>query len=333
MLITRQLLGHVTAARRGRLMPVHGYRFDSGADLAVEVWSYGATLVEVLVPDTRGRTKNVVARLPELDDYTAATHEARIGATMGRFCRNVAYGRFRLDGVQHELDLNEGAHHVHGGTFGFDRCVWEGAAERDGDVLRLRLGVLSIDGDQGYPGDLEAHVEYAVDQEQQLTITFTARTTASTIVGLTNHAFWNLAGAGRIDDQQLALNTSRFVACDAEQIPLPGPPVPVGHPLSGLARPRRLGSMRLDNFFVLDDPTWAATLADPDSGRAVRLTTDQPGIGVYTGDGLPSPRSGVCLQPGPWPDAPNRPDFPSARLDPGHVYRARTTYRFRVGGR
>jgi aldose 1-epimerase len=313
----------------GGTTTVHSYTLDTGHDLAIEVWTYGATLVEVRTPDRRGRTANVVRRLPRPADNADRRKNAYHGATVGRYCRCVAGAVLHLDGVPHRLDRNAGDHHIHGGTDGFDRRVWTAEAERDDDRLVLALRLVSPDGDQGYPGELHAETRYVLE-EGRLTFEHSATTTASTAVGVTNHAFWNLAGAGVVDEHVLAVNAERYVAFDAELIPEAGPPVPAGGTSLDYRSPRALGSHRIDNFFVLDDRAWAADLVEPSSGRAMRVVTDEPGVGVYTADHYREPRTGICLETGPWPDAPNRPDFPSARLYPGQRYHRRTTHEFSV---
>ncbi|GAA1094026.1 aldose epimerase family protein [Streptomyces javensis] len=327
--IQRERVG-TTAGHRGQgPTDVDAYTLDTGEGLAVVVWTYGAQLVEVLVPDREGRTGNVVVRLPDLDGYQDRAANPYVGSTVGRYCRCVAGGRFRLDGVAHHLDRNDGDHHIHGGALGFDRYVWRAEAERADGVLSLRLCLDSPDGDQGYPGALSAEVRYQVSGEGTLTFDYRATTTASTIVGLTNHAYWNLAGGGRIDGHLLALNAGRAVVFDDELIPLPGPPADLtGSPLDH-REPKPIGGRRLDNCFVLDGPDWAARLHDPASGRTMRVVTDQPAVGVYSADGFAGRRrSGICLEAGPLPDAPNRADYPPVRLDPGETYRHRTVHHF-----
>ncbi|MGH8931689.1 MAG: aldose epimerase family protein [Egibacteraceae bacterium] len=309
---------------------VEAYTLDTDADLAITVWTYGATLVEVLVPDRDGRIGNVALRLPDLASYQDRARDAYVGATIGRFCRGVAGGRFQLNGTEHALDRNEGTHHFHGGSIGFNRYVWAAEAETSDDRLSLHLRLDSPDGDQGYPGAVSVTAVYTVDRQGHLTFEYTASTTASTILGLTNHAFWNMAGAGTVNNHLLALNATRVVTFDDELIPVHGPPRTVTGTRLDYSRPRRLAEERLDNFFVLDDPNWAAQLADPATGRVMRVTTDQPGIGVYSADHYFLPRAGLCLETGAWPDAPNRRDFPSARLDPGQRYRHRTTHEFSI---
>lgn len=321
MEIRQRIVGSV----QGR--DVESYVLDGG-DIVAEVWGYGATLVEVRVPDRSGRWDNVVVRLPDLAGYQA--QRAYVGATVGRYCRSIKDSRFRLDGVEHVLPANQGGHHVHGGPVGFDRHVWEARTEVSDDYVAVRLRHNSPDGDQGYPGNLTVEAGFVVHTGGRLVFEYSARTDRPTVVGLTNHAFWNLAGSGVVDDQVLALNSTRTVAFDDEQMPLPGDPRPLAGTRLDHREPRRIGTSELDDFYVLDDPAWAAELADPASGRVMRVTTDQPGLGVYSGDHYTRPRAGLCLEAGPWPDAPNRPDFPSVRLDPGEVHRHRTVHEFSV---
>jgi aldose 1-epimerase len=318
--------------------PVDGYELDTETGFAIEVWTYGATLVEVRVPDRTGSVHNVVLRHADLAGYEgsrALGANPYVGGTIGRFCRSVRHGRFELDGVQHQLVRNGGNHHLHGGIDGFDQRVWQAEVEQTSEQLALHLRLTSPSGDQGYPGVVRAHTIYRVHRDVRLIIEHRAVTTASTLVGLTNHAYWNLAGTGTIDEHFLQLNASRRVQFDAEQLPAEGPPIPVaGSPFDySVARPVGV----LDHFFVLDgsresgmsESTWAAELIAPATGRRMRVHTNQPGLAVYTADGYQKrSRQGMTLQTSAWPDAPNRPDFPSVRLDPGGQYFSQTTHLF-----
>ncbi|ALO99407.1 aldose epimerase [Streptomyces corchorusii] len=323
----------VTAGHPGQgPRPVDAYELDTGDGLAIVVWTYGATLVEVRVPDRHGRQENVVLRHARLRDYENRRGNPYLGATVGRFCRNIAYGKFTLDGRSYQLDLNDRRHHIHGGSYGFDRVVWDAELTRSADALTLRLRYLSPDGDQGYPGALAAETSYRVEAGGRLTFEHRATTSASTIVGFTNHAYWNLAGSGDggvIDDHRLRLNATHMLPFDDEFLPVAGP-VPVHGTAYDFTTARRLGRTRIDNFFTLSDPAWAAEMSDPASGRRMRVVTDQPGIGLYSADRYARSRAGLCLETGAWPDAANRPEFPSARLDPDGVYTSRTTHHFTV---
>jgi aldose 1-epimerase len=296
----------------------------------VTVWTWGATINRVLVPDRDGRRDNVVVGLPFLADYEDPAHDRYLGATLGRYARCVSGAAFRLDGVEHRLDRNGGDHHFHGGADGFHRRVWDGDCEREDGTPILRLGLISPDGDQGYPGRLHVEASYRLDADDTLTFEYRATTDASTVVGLTNHAYWNLAGRGPIGDHALAVNAERVVPADAEHIPT-GSPVPVADTPLDLRAGRRLGTERLDRCYALDGHGWAARLTDPSSGRVMTVVTDQPGLAIHAADGLTAggePSAGIALQTGAWPDAPNRAEYPSVRLDPGAIYHHRTTHGF-----
>ncbi|MEV4000455.1 aldose epimerase family protein [Streptomyces halstedii] len=327
--IERTTVG-VAPARAGHpAAEVESYTLDTGAGPAVTVWSYGATLVGVRAPDREGRYANVCVRLPDLGAYLDRSRNQYVGATVGRYCRCVAGGEFDLDGKRHILDRNQGAHHLHGGSEGLDRRVWSAEASRDGEDLEVRLSVCSPDGDQGYPGQLTAGARYRIGSDGTLAVEYTATTTAPTVVGLTNHAFWNLAGGGTVDGHRLRLDATHAVRFDADLIPLPGPAEDVRGTARDFTVERPLDGVTVDNCFFAGGGPVLAELSDPVSGRVLRVATDQPAVGVYTGDWFAErPRCGICLETGALPDAPNRPDYPSARLDPGEVHRHRTVYRF-----
>ncbi|HSU16589.1 aldose epimerase family protein [Longimicrobium sp.] len=330
MKITRAHVGTTRGHAGQGPTAVDAYTLDAGPALCVTVWTYGATLVETLVPGRDAERQNVTVRLPDLDAYEDRTRNPYVGATMGRFSRCIARGRLRIGGREHRLDRNVGEHHFHGGSIGFDRYVWQAGAERAGDELVLRLSLESADGDQGYPGALSAQVQYRVHADGRLAFRYSARTTASTVVGLTNHAYWNLAGKDGIDGHRLSVNAGRVVGVDGALIPA-GPLLQTaGTPLD-FRVPRQIGRLELDHCYALDHAGPAAELHDRASGRTMRVQTDQPALAVYSGEGLRPPRAGLCLQATALPDAPNRPDFPSARLEPGECYRQETVHHFFVG--
>jgi aldose 1-epimerase len=297
----------------------------SGGPVSVTVCTYGASLVRVLAPDRDGRAGDVVLPVVELAELERRRY---LGSTVGRFARCIAGGRLELDGRTFGLTRNEGAHHVHGGAIGFDRFVWDAEASSDGDVAEVRLRLERPDGDQGYPGALCAQTVYRLDADGRLTFEHSATTSRPTVVDLTNHAYWNLAGTGEIDGHALAIGAYTVVEVGEDLIPLPGPPVPVVGTRYDFTSSQEIGPLRLDHCFVLRDGAPAAVLSEPRSGRTMRILTDGAGLQVYSGDILDPPRSGIALQTGALPDAPNRPDFPSARLDPGDTYRHRAVHEF-----
>lgn len=307
--------------------PVDAYHL-SGGNLAVTVWTYGATLVEVRVPDGRGHRTNVVVRLPDLAGYEQLDGRAYLGATMGRYARCISGSQLTIDGTPVRLTPTHGAHHLHGGRFGFDAFVWDVVdTECSAERVAVRMRLRRPDGDEGYPGELVAETTYAVERGDRLVFEHVATTTRTTPCDITNHAMWNLAGDHAIDGHHLAINAERVLLVDADLIPCDAP-VPVGDAALDFRASTSLVGCSLDNCFALDDRTWAARLLEPRSGRRMTIITDQPGLQVYTGDQFRQPRAGICLQAGSWPNAPLRADFPSAWLAPNQIYRSRTIHQF-----
>jgi aldose 1-epimerase len=314
--------------------------------LEAAVIPYGATLVRLRAPDRSGRLGDVVLGLADLAGYAGAP--AHLGATVGRCANRIARARFTLDSKCYTLEANDGANHIHGGSVGFSRVVW--SAEPFGDGTGVRLRYLSPDGEAGYPGNLEVGVAYALDGAGGLRIEFRATTDAPTVVSLTNHSYFNLADAGAtaVLDHELAIAASRYTPVDARGIPT-GAIEPVAGTALDFGRPRRIGE-RLeeliasrggyDHNYALDQPGLervAARVYAPASGRVLEVRTTLPGLQLYTANGLdgslactggvrPGRWSALCLEAQLFPDAPNQPAFPSARLDPGAVYQHTSVY-------
>jgi aldose 1-epimerase len=323
------------------------------------IMTYGATLQALLVPDARGGRDDVVLGHDDLAGYVAT--RGFFGATVGRYANRIANARFVLDGETVQLAANDGPHALHGGLEGFDKQLWQIAEIEDGAQPGVTLAYVSADGEEGYPGRLDVRVSYRLTGPCELTISFSAQTDRPTIVNLTNHSFFNLEGAAsRADvlDHRLTLAADRFLAIDPDAIPLPEPPrtvagtpfdfrkaVAVGARIRHDDTQLRHGS-GYDHNFCLEgagDVRFAARLEAPRSGRILELSTDQPGLQVYSGNYLDGAMAGkqgwlyrqsdaVCLEPQIWPNAPNRPDFPNPRLVPGSVYRHRSVYRFLTAG-
>ena len=328
---------------------------EAAGGLVARVTSYGAILTEVHVPDSRGRETDVALGFDRLAGYLG--EHPHFGGTVGRVGNRIAHGRFELDGKPYELARNEGnSHHLHGGEEGFDRKLWEVVSAEGGSVtLRYR----SPDGEEGYPGSLVASVTYAVTDENALSIDMETITESPTLVNLVNHSYWNLSGhdAGDVRDHELEVRADAYTPTDAEQIPT-GEIAPVaGTPfdlrtarvlrdaMAGLAR-GVASAGGFDHNFVLRDPDaglrLVAALRDPESGRLMRLHTDQPGMQLYTAnhlDGSIPGKSGarypryaaICLETQCFPDAihqEGRPGWPSAVLRPGEAYRHRMLLEF-----
>ncbi|GAA4835842.1 aldose epimerase family protein [Kitasatospora terrestris] len=329
--------------------PVARWTLDAGTGVRAEVLELGGVLHRLDVPDPEGRTATVVLGHDSLDGYTADT--AYLGALIGRYANRIAHGRFELDGTAHRVPANDRGHALHGGPDGFHRRTWRATAASGRTGAALRLDLHSPDGDMGFPGALHVTAVYTLERSGTLRLDWTARTDRPTPVNLTHHAYFNLAGPDRTDvlDHRLAVDADAYLPVDAAAIPL-GAPVPtVGTPFD-LRVPQRLGERLAhpdpqlrraggyDHCFVLAPPPApgalrrAARLRDPASRRRMEVWTTEPGLQVYTGNGLdgaPHPRhAGVCLEAQHFPDAPNRPGYPDTVLRPGPPRRSTTEFRF-----
>jgi aldose 1-epimerase len=327
-----------------------------GADgFEARIITFGAGLQALIVPDAKGHCDDVLLGYDALADYLA---ERRFfGATVGRYANRIADARFVLDGEEVKLAANNGPNALHGGLDGFDRKLWQISDMRDGAEPCVTLAWTSAHGEEGYPGKLDVQLTYRLTGPTELSLDFTARTDRPTIVNLTNHAFFSLDGISAdhdVLDHRLTVAADHFLAIDPAAIPLPGPPRAVtGTPFDFRHSASVGGRIRhddqqlrngrgYDHTFCLDNGgalALAARLEAPRSGRILELLTDQPGLQVYSGNYLDGAIRGkrgrlyrqsdaICLEPHIWPNAPNRPDFPSPRLAPDGIYRHRSVYRF-----
>ena len=322
--------------------------------LTVRLSSLGATLMGIDAPDRHGRAADVLLGWSDPRRYDTPAYRAAnpyFGATAGRFANRIAGASFVIDGVRFALSANEGGTHLHGGADGFDRRAW--TVEPIADGVRFRL--VSPDGDQGYPGRLVATADYVFAAPDELAVIYSAEADRPTHVNLVSHGYFNLTGdpAAGIAGHVLSIAADRYVPIDAANLPL-GTIAPVAGTPYDLRAPTRLGealaaadgaaapTRGFNHCYVLQAPgrvVPAARLHDPVSGRILDLSTDQPGLLFYSGDGLDGslasdagtpfgPRSGLCLEAQRFPDTPNQPAFPSSRLDPGGSYRSETRLRF-----
>jgi len=348
----------VTGARFGTIgaREVQIYTLTNSHGIEARIATYGATLVSLKTPDHQGRFRNIVLGFDNLDHYLA-DGVPYFGATVGRFANRIASGRFTIDGTSYQLPLNDGPNSLHGGGQGFDKRVW--TADRDTAGNHLRLTYVSAAGEQGYPGELTAHVTYRLGDDDSLEIAFEATTTAPTPVNLANHAYFNLTGdpARPILDHLLQINAGSYTPVDATLIPT-GELRPVEGTPFDFRRATRIGE-RIESddaqlaFGHGYDHNWvlapaatpsalrlAAVLTDPASGRVMELLTTQPGLQFYSGNfmnGKPSGqgsvfahRTGLCLETQHFPDSPNHPAFPGTILRPGETYTEKTVLRFRT---
>lgn len=286
--------------------------------LEVEVWSLGATLVD-LVHRADGVAIGMVAALSSLDAYDDPARNHFVGSTMGRWCRNVAHPGIEIDGRPYQLTANARGAHPHGGPAGFHLQPWSLRVEDNSGASRSAiLELVSPDGHQGYPGKVEARVEYRLDLDGTLTVGYRARTSAATLLGLANHVYW------RVGDEPLAEHEVRLPASRrldiVDGVPTADSPVPVAGTLHDLSIRRPVSDLAIDAYYIFDDPGAACEIHAPGHGVTLRLTSGSPGVGVYTGDHDPTPRRGICLEFGGWPGAERRRDFPSPIVRPGQLY-------------
>ena len=336
--------------REGQQVDVYTLANDSG--MRVQILTYGCIIDRLEVPDRAGRSANVVLGLDSLEGY--AERSPHFGAIAGRFANRIAKGRITIDGTTYQLDVNNGPNTLHGGRKSFHKLVWQG---EPGEGEALTLSHLSPDGDQGFPGNLSVEVRYSLSAQNELRIDYEATTDKPTVINLTNHSYFNLAGEGTGDilAHVVSIAADHVTPTDAMQIPtgeirpVRGTPFDFTSPTAIGARIRMADEQLLlahgyDLNWVLRKPAGAgprlaARAHDPSTGRILEVLTDQPGIQLYTGNGLngslvgPSGRAyrqsdGFCFETQAFPDAPNQPNFPSTLLRPGERFRSTTIFRF-----
>lgn len=336
--------------------PVEAVTLTARNGVAARILSYGATLQTLSAPDRDGRVADVLLGYDDARDY--AEHPNFFGVTVGRYANRIGGGRFALDGKTYQLPLNDKVNSLHGGTRGFDKQPWRIVAVKDGSVT---LALTSADGDQGYPGKLDVTVTYALSDDGALTITFDAKTDKPTVVNMTNHAIFNLAGEGSpmgAMGHRLTIPAKAITPVDANLIPT-GELRPVagtvfdfrsGRTVADGLRdgrdPQIVMGRGYDHNFALDKgttatPGLAARLEDPASGRVLEVSTTEPGVQFYTGNFLDGTYigkakhvyrmgDGIALEPQKFPDSPNKPAFASPRVDPGKPYRHVMIYKLSV---
>jgi aldose 1-epimerase len=314
----------------------------------LKMTDFGAIVVALEVADRNGKRQNVTLGFDNLDGYLGA--HPYFGATIGRFGNRIAKGKFTLDGEQYTLATNNSPNHLHGGDKGFDKRVWDVEEVETDDGLGLKFTRTSPDGEEGYPGTLKVSVVYLLTNDDELKIDYTATTDKATTLNLTNHCYWNLAGAGSgtVLDHELMIAADKYLPVDATMIPTGELANVRGTPLdftSAKKIGRDIAQMQgdpggYDHCFALrsqgGELALAAKLKDPASGRVMEVYTTQPGIQFYTGNFLDgSPEVGgfnkhfaCCLETQHYPDSPNRRDFPSAILRPGETFQQTTVHKF-----
>jgi aldose 1-epimerase len=350
--VTRENYGELPDGTTIELVCLRG---DNGFE--ARIITYGAVIQCIFVPDRAGRLADVVLGRDDLAGYLAVRRF--LGATVGRFANRIANATFELDGKRFQLPANDGANALHGGLAGFDRKNWTITGIGEKPAPFVTLSYTSPDGEEGYPGQLKTTITYSISGGMELSLVFSAVTDKPTVINLTNHSFFNLSGVeasgGGILDHNISIAADTYLPVTPAGIPL-GEPSKVDATPFDFRKPHRVG-LRIrdvneqlqirkgyDHNYCLrggatGGPRLAARVEDPSSGRSLELWTNQPGVQFYSGNFLDGTVTGkygrvhrqydaLCLEPQVYPNTPNWPDFPSARLDPGQTYRHAVLYRF-----
>lgn len=346
--IKKSIFGKTTEGQVGDL-----YTLSNRNGMQVAITNYGGRVVSIIVPDRHGKMADVVLGFDNLDGYLGTN--PFFGALVGRYANRIAKGRFKLDGVEYKLAVNDGPNSLHGGVKGFDKVFWT-AKEFSKNPPALELTYVSKDGEEGYPGKLTVKVVYTLTESNELRIDYSATTDKDTVLNLTNHSYFNLAGQGNGDilKDEIMINADRFTPIDSTLIPtgelrkVEGTPfdfrkaTAIGARINDNDEQLKFGR-GYDHNFVLNRTghglTLAARVTDPESGRVMEVLTTQPGIQFYTGNFLDGTvhgkggkayahRSALCLETQHFPDSPNHPKFPTTELKPGQTYHQITVFKF-----
>lgn len=352
-----QLSSRIIKAPFGTLSdgrPASLYTIANRHGMLVKITDFGGIITQIHAPDRDGILADVVLGFDTVDAYAADS--PYFGALIGRYCNRIRAGRFAIGGASHQLQINDGPHHLHGGEGGFHQVLWRARPFEEEASAGLTLMYTSVDGEQGYPGTLEVTVVYELNDNNELLVAFDAVTDQATPVNLTQHSYFNLAGRGNILGHELTLAAQAYTPVDATLIPT-GDIAPVAGTAFDFRTPRPIGerigadseqlrfAKGYDHNFVLDKPAGpgralAARVHEPISGRVLDVLTEEPGIQFYSGNFLDGSlegkgrnyalHSGFCLEPQHFPDSPNQSAFPATILHPGQSYATSTVFRFSV---
>jgi aldose 1-epimerase len=333
------------------------YTLRNSAGMVVKITNYGGTIQSISVPDYNNTFADVVLGFEDVAGYQQPKNTAYFGALIGRYANRIAGGKFVLKGVTYHIPINDGPNTLHGGISGFNRKVWDARPMETLDGQALELHYLSKDGEEGFPGNLSVTVRYTLDKKNGLRLDYSAATDKETVLNLSNHSYFNLAGAGNpsILKNILTINADNFTPVDStliptgEVAPVGGTPfdfrhgVEIGKRIKDDNEQLRLGK-GYDHNFVLNEKgdlkVMAVKVEEPSSGRVLEVYTDQPGVQFYTGNFLDGSmtgiggtyvqRSALCLETQHYPDSPNHPNFPTTVLEPGKKFHYTTIFRFKT---
>ena len=330
---------------------IESFTLRNAKGATARVITYGATLTELRVPDRKGELDDVVLGFDNLKSYRGP--HPHFGGTIGRYANRIAKGRFTLDGKEYTLATNNGPNSLHGGNVGFDHRVWKAEALRESHVAAVRFSYLSKDGEENFPGDLSVAVTYTLTDANEVKIDYSAKTDKATPVNLTNHSYFNLAGAGSdVLGHVLYLNADQYTPVDSTLIPTGEIRSVKGMPLD-FTKPTAIGAHISEikdiggydhNFVINGEPgklRLAARVSEPSSGRQMEVWTTEPGVQFYSAIGLDGTIIGkhgvaykkygaLCLETQHYPDSVNHANFPSAILRPGAVFHSQTIYKFSI---
>ncbi|HVV29019.1 MAG TPA: aldose epimerase family protein [Rhizomicrobium sp.] len=334
---------------------VEAVTLTNGVGMSARIMTLGATLQSLTVPDKAGRKQDVVLGYDTAQEYLARPNF--FGASVGRYANRIARGKFTLDGKTYALETNDGPNSLHGGSKGFDKRMWKIDSVTNGPEAKAVFSYVSADGEAGFPGELHVTATYSLNEQNELKLEYRATTTKPTVLNLTNHSYFNLSGddARDVMGNLVTLHATRFTPVDATLIPtgerraVAGTPFDfrTPHAVGARIRDARDAQIRYgrgyDHNFIVDGAPGtlrpAARVEDPVSGRVLEMSVTAPGVQFYTGNFLDGTFIGkksrayrqgdsICLEPGVFPDSPNHPDFPSARLNPGQTYTNTIVYKF-----
>ena len=334
---------------------VEAVTLTGGIGMSVRVIALGAAIQSMMMPDKDGKVADIAIGYDDLDGY--ATKPEYFGATVGRVANRIAKGRFTLDGKSYQTPVNNGPNSLHGGTKGFDKVLWKITDVKSGPTASVTLRYVSPDGDMGYPGQVTTDATYSLDEKNQLTIEYRAKTDKPTVVNISNHSYWNLAGPGQSAMGHIVtIPADRYTPTDDTSIPT-GKIVPVEGTVFDFRKPHPVGERvrdardvqivygrGYDHNWVIGEKVTPSThmmarVVEPISGRGYELWSNQPGLQFYSGNFFDATVKGkngqlyrmgdaIVMEPQLFPDAPNQPSFPSARLEPGRTYRNVMVYKF-----
>jgi len=348
--ITRESFGTMEGA------PVDLYTLRNAQGMEARITNYGGIVISLKVPDRTGQFGDVVLGFDTLADYLSpayAKSNPYFGALIGRYGNRIGGARFRLAGQEYKLAANNGPNHLHGGVKGYDKVLWE-ARPREGEEPALELHYLSKDGEEGYPGNLDITAVYTLTRDNGLKVDFTATTDKETVVNLTPHSYFNLAGHGDILGHEVMIRSARTTPVDSGLIPtgelrpVQGTPFDFNTPTAIGARIEQNDQQLkfgkgYDHNWVIDKPAGElglmARVQEPTTGRVLEVLSTEPALQFYSGNFLDGTlkgkggwvyqfRNGFCMEPQHYPDSPNKPEFPSTSLKPGETYRNTIIYRF-----